>query len=183
MSARRRAAGGARARCSAKEVGVKPGCTRDPRVLPSCQPYYRTPGPGLVGWSPTLRTPGLQMLVGWSRTLRTLRMARTNRHGLPRGPARGRPITEAVVASSGAPGPMRSQSTGIVGAQPSVSRRSRGPRDTLAKSEPADTSERFLRAFTGGLGWGGLVGWSRTSRTRARKQLVGWCGLLGTVRE
>ena len=42
-----------------------------PRVLPSCQPYSPTPGPGLVGWSPTLRTPGLQMLVGWSRTLRT----------------------------------------------------------------------------------------------------------------
>ena len=37
----------------------------------SCQPISRTPGPGLVGWSPTLRTPGLQMLVGWSRTLRT----------------------------------------------------------------------------------------------------------------
>ena len=42
-----------------------------PRVLPSCQPYSPTPGPGLVGWSPTLRTPGLQMLVGWSRTSRT----------------------------------------------------------------------------------------------------------------
>ena len=42
-----------------------------PRVLPSCQPYSPTPGPGLVGWSPILRTPGLQMLVGWSRTSRT----------------------------------------------------------------------------------------------------------------
>jgi len=35
---------------------------------------------------------------------------------------------------------------------------------------------RMLRAA-----W--LVGWSRTSRTRARKQLVGWCGLLRSVRE
>ena len=33
--------------------------------------YSPTPGPGLVGWSPILRTPGLQMLVGWSRTSRT----------------------------------------------------------------------------------------------------------------
>ena len=48
-----------------------PGAPQHPRVLPSCQPYSPTPGPGLVGWSPTLRTPGLQMLVGWSRTSRT----------------------------------------------------------------------------------------------------------------
>ena len=56
-----------------REGGETATTVRSQRWVPGrrMRCHSPTPGPGLVGWSPTLRTPGLQMLVGWSRTSRT----------------------------------------------------------------------------------------------------------------